>query len=490
MVTGPDIILANRAFVDHEDLPGAGAIAVPAPGGLVAAVRGVFDPWDGCAGTTWIGAGRGSQDHAWVDEQGIELLETARGPLRHRRLFFDDDTWQAHYARVSNSFLWPLLHLASAPLPLRAPYYPSPRVPLPADWAAYERVNSAFAAAAAAEAGARTCWIHDYQLALTPAMMRAAGFRGRIGFFLHTPFPDLAVAAQFLDPRGRDLLAAIVAAMLGSDLVGLQTAGDCERFSTAAVVLCGATPLGPGVRIDGRVVRIAAHPVGIDVDEVIEAARTCEVPEQARQALQPGLPLVVGLERCDFTKGIPERLRAVAAAFEEHGPFAYVGVASPTRLGVDAYAKLQTAITSAASEACTAAEKTGGTFVHLRESVPWGEVVALQREADVVFTSSLADGMNIVPLQAAAAQSTRHAAKRAVIITGKDAGVASTYRDHARDGLVTVDPLNPQQMASALGDALAGRPARISDRFIEEVRHHDALAWATGFLADLEESQC
>ncbi len=490
MVTGPDIILANRSFVDHEDLPGAGAVAAPAPGGLVAAVRGVFDPWDGASGTTWIGAGRGEQDQAWVDNRGAELLATTRGPLRHRRLFFDDDTWQAHYARVSNSFLWPLLHLTSRPLPLLARYYPAPRVPVPSEWAAYRRVNEAFTAAATAESDARTCWIHDYQLALVPAMMRAAGFEGRIGFFLHTPFPDLAIAERFLDSRGRELLATIVAAMLGSDLVGLQTEGDCERLAAAATALCGATPIVGGVRINGRKTRIAAHPVGIDVDEVLDAARTFEVPMQTRRALRQGLPLVVGLERCDFTKGIPERLRAVAGAFTERGPFAYVGIASPTRPGVDAYSNLQFAITAAAREACAAAETVGGTFVHLSESVPWGEVVALQREADVVFTSSLADGMNIVPLQAVAAQSMRPARQRAVIITGKDAGVASAFPGYEGDGLVPVDPLDPVQMTAVLGEALAGRPARISDRLIEDVRRRDALAWATRFLADLEESQC
>jgi trehalose 6-phosphate synthase len=321
-------------------------------------------------------------------------------------------------------------------------------------------------------------------------MMREAGFRGRIGFFLHTPFPDLAIAERFLDSRGRDLLATIVGAMLGSDLVGLQTEGDCERLAAAATALCGATAVAGGVRINGRVTRIAAHPVGIDVEEVLDAARTFDVPAQARRALLPGLPLVVGLERCDFTKGIPERLRAVAGAMAKHGPFAYVGIASPTRPGVEAYTDLQIAIAGAASEACAAAETTGGTFVHLGESVPWGEVVALQREADVVFTSSLADGMNIVPLQAVAAQSLRPCKERAVIITGRDAGVASAFPGYAGDGLVAVDPLDPAQMTAALGEALAGRPARISDRLIEDVRRRDAFAWATRFLTDLEESQC
>jgi len=119
--------------------------------------------------------------------------------------------------------------------------------------------------------------------------------------------------------------------------------------------------------------------------------------------------------------------------------------------------------------------------------VGWRDVVALQREADVVFTSSLADGQNLVPLQAAIAQSVRPARERGVIITGRDAGVASAYAGFELDGLATVDPLDEGQMVHTLTEALEARPGRISERLIGEVRSRDALAWATRFLTDLED---
>ena len=135
------------------------------------------------------------------------------------------------------------------------------------------------------------------------------------------------------------------------------------------------------------------------------------------------------------------------------------------------------------------AASVNNELVTLNESIngSWAQVdVALQRDASVVFTSSLADGQNLVPFQAAIAQSLRPPEERAVIVAGRDAGVCQTFQGFEADGLVPVDPLDADSMTFALTEALEGRPGRISDRLIDEVRRHDAQAWATGFLADLE----
>jgi trehalose 6-phosphate synthase len=201
-----------------------------------------------------------------------------------------------------------------------------------------------------------------------------------------------------------------------------------------------------------------------------------------------GLPLVVGLERSDFTKGIPERLRAVAAAYRDGAVFSYVGIAAPTRQGVAVYEPLEEAITEAAEEAQEAAQAVGGRFLHAHQAIPWRQVLALQRDADVVFTSSLSDGMNLVPLQAAAVQSLRPPDSRGVILTGRDAGVSSVFTGFGRDGLVPVDPLDHADMVRTLEDAVARRLPGVSSRLIDEVRRHDARIWGSRFLADLEEA--
>jgi len=481
------LILANRAYLDHEAPRWAESPSSSGNGGLLAALRPVIEPWDGVRGTTWIGAGLGRHDREWTDERGFELLETPRGLLRHRRLYFPRRVWQGHYAQVSNSFTWPLFHIVRYDLPAATGYYPEPALVSAQDWADFEAVNNAFAAAAAEEA-APWAWVHDYQLALVPRMLRERGFAGGIGFFLHIPFPDCEVAARYLrDGRGA-AFKRLVGGMLGAGLLGFQTEGDRERFAHAASVLCGATAVEGGLEIEGRYVRTGVFPVGIDPEEVLEVARVAATPPRVQNARASGLPLVVGLERGDFTKGIPERLRAVAAAFRSGMRFAYIGIAAPTREGVSAYESLEAAVEAAADEARAAAAAVGGSFAHARANVGWNDVVALQREADVVFTSSLADGQNLVPLQAAIAQSLRRAEERGVVVTGRDAGVAHTLSGFERDGLAVVDPLDPGAMRETLVRALRGEPGRISERFVGEVRRRDALAWATGFIEALEET--
>ncbi len=480
------LILANRAYLDHEAPRGAPEPSAAANGGLLAAVRPVIAPWDGQKGTTWIGAGRGTYDRDWVDADGFELIPSFRGPVCHRRLFFDDKTWMGHYGAVANSFFWPLLHLVREPLPERTGYFPTPATPTAEEWADYEAVNASFADAGASQAGHPTAWVHDYQLALVPAMLRAHGFAGRVGFFLHTPFPDLAIAGRYLNRATLDHFREFVAGILGADLAGFQSEGDAHRFRKAAEALCGAEAGGATLRIDGRSVFTGAYPVSVDVDELLAIAEKAAPPAGMEAILDSGAPLVVGLERADFTKGIPERLRAIASAYRSGAKFAYVGVAAPTRGGVSAYAGLGEAIAAAAAEASEAAADAGCPFLQTQAMLSWPEVIGLQRRADVVFTSSLSDGLNLVPIQAAIAQSMKPAAERAVIITGRDAGVAQSFAGFEHDGLVPVDPLNHEAMTETLLAALNGKPGRVSDRLVAGIRENDALAWATRFLTDLE----
>ncbi|MCC6381596.1 MAG: trehalose-6-phosphate synthase [Dehalococcoidia bacterium] len=480
------LILANRAFIDHGD---AGPGLEAGQGGLIAALRPAIAPWEEGTGTTWIGAGRGSHDREFTDEAGYELIHTPRGPLRHQRLFFDAATWRRHYGEVANSFLWPLLHLVRVPLPELTSYYPAPAQPSPTAWRAYAEVNAAFARAAF-EADGASAWVHDYQLALVPGLLRAGSFAGRLGFFLHTPFPDLALAERYLSPSSLALLATFVRGILGADLVGMQTDGDCLRFARAARAIAGASHEDGGVGFEGRRVCLGTYPVGIDADELVGVAREAALPAVVRPLLDSGLPLVVGLERADFTKGIPERLAAVARTANAGVRFTYVGVAAPTREEVPAYRGLEDAVSREAGHAEAAVARAGGRFLQLHGALPWPDVVALQREADVVFTSSLADGMNLVALQAAAAQSLRPPERRGVVIVGRDAGVASIYAGFEADGLVIVDPLDLNGMTEILGKAVAGRLARVSDRLVAAVRAHSARAWATGFLGDLERAPC
>ncbi len=438
--------------------------------------------------TTWIGAGRGSHDREWTDDHGREQLDLpGGGVLSHRRLFFDDDTWNGHYADTANGFLWPLFHLVSAPLPRVTTYFPPPEPPSAPAWAAFREVNEAFASAALEEGRGDSCWVHDYQLGLAPELVREGGYRGRIGFFLHTPFPRLEIARGFLDSQGERHLLAWVKGVLGADLVGLQTPADVDRFIDAATALGLASRDGDALRVDGRRVAVRSFPVGIDVDETARLGAEGELPELLREPARWRRPLVVGLERADYTKGIPERLHAIAALYREGISFSYVGIPSPTREGVPAYDRLRAECDALAGEIRDIVPD-GCVFESKPIALPFNEVLGLLGAADVVCTSSLADGMNLVPLQAAAVQSLWPEGERAVTLTGKDAGVASAFAGYERDGLVPLDPLNHDAFESTLRDAVERKLPGMSDRFIDAVRASDATGWGRRYLEALEET--
>ncbi|MCA9826697.1 MAG: hypothetical protein KC479_15070, partial [Dehalococcoidia bacterium] len=113
-MTTADVIIANRAYRDHAVPPGEEEPADRGRGGLIVAVSPAVVT--GAGGTTWVGAGRGTHDRAYVDGRGDEMLATGSGLLRHRRVFFDDVSWERFYGTVANAFLWPLLHQVRVPL--------------------------------------------------------------------------------------------------------------------------------------------------------------------------------------------------------------------------------------------------------------------------------------------------------------------------------------------------------------------------------------
>lgn len=473
----PDLILANR--------PASAGGGERAAGGLVEAVRPVAVPWDGARGTTWIGGAPLAPGAPAEAPAAFELVETDAGPLRQRRLRFDAATWRGHYAETANAFLWPLLHLSHDPLPDRLPWYPAPAPPAETAWRAWRAVNAAFADAALAIGGG-CCWVQDYQLGLVPALLRAGGFAGRTGFFLHTPFPDLATADPFLPPRARLRFAEWLAGLLGADLAGVQTEGDAARLREAAERLLGARADREGLRLDGRLVRVAAFPAGIDAAALAAEAADAPAPP-AEWRGQGGLPLVAALERADYTKGVPERLAALRRALADGARFAYAGFSAPTREAVPAYAALRAECERLAADCERLARARGLPFRQETRALPRAVMAGLLRDADAVFTSSLADGMNLVPLQAAIAQSPRPAAERGVILAGRRAGVCAAWAGYAADGIAPVDPLDERASAAALREALAGRPGRVGDRLAAAVRERDAHAWGRAFLAALEE---
>jgi trehalose 6-phosphate synthase/phosphatase len=349
-----------------------------------------------------------------------------------------------------------------------------------AAYRAYQRVNEAFAACIHAEAtNSDTVWVHDYQLALVPEMLRRRGFRGKIGFFLHIPFPSAETYRQ-LPPR-----EAVLRGLLGADLIGFHTYEYVSHFRAACLRVLGLDTDASSITLPTRSVELAVLPIGIDAQEMRQLAQSRESREElaSLRAAHAGKRLIVGVDRLDYTKGIPDKLRA----FEEllrreprfRGKAVLIQVAAPSRTDVDEYQALKREV----DELTGAINGRFGTpsytpVVYVNQTVPRSRLAGLYQAADVALITPLRDGMNLVALEYVVSR----AELGGTLILSEFAGAA-----HSLPGARLVNPYNMGEMASALAEALDSAPAH--DSFAHMVRFVDentSTVWARAFLERLE----
>jgi trehalose 6-phosphate synthase/phosphatase len=231
-----------------------------------------------------------------------------------------------YYGGFSNRTLWPLFHYFLGRTEISA-----------TTWAVYELVNERFAQAAAEEGSENALvWVHDYQLLRMPRYLRRLAPKRRIAFFLHIPFPAYDIFR--LLPWARSIMRG----MLSCDLVGFQSAEHAEHFINCAERLlgCDVDRAAGTVQFEGRPVAAQSHPIGIDVAHIEKVAERVKPQSTWDDPIE-----ILGLDRLDYTKGIPERLRAVEIFFERYpsyrGKTVFVQLAVPTRTGVAEYQALK-----------------------------------------------------------------------------------------------------------------------------------------------------
>jgi trehalose 6-phosphate synthase/phosphatase len=434
-------------------------------GGLVAAVGPVMER----RGGLWLGwpGDSGSVDDParaallaeWERDRGFAAVEL---PPRVTRNFYEG---------YSNNTLWPLLH----GFPTRAHFEP-------ATWLAYRDANERFAAATLARhRKGDLVWVHDYQLMLVPEILRAAEPEARIGFFLHIPFPG-AETFRVLPER-----EAILRGLLGADFIAFQTHGHLNDFRRALLHILGIESQMDRVEIDGRVVHLAALPIGIVADgwdRLIAENAAVERRIRDLRNRNADLRLVLAVDRLDYTKGIPERLRAFRRLLHRkpawRGKVRLIQVAIPSRERIPNYAELRSEVSELVGE-------INGEFgtpewnpvVYIRRSISPEELAALYVVADVAWVAPLRDGMNLVAKEFIACQ----AGGVGVLVISEFAGAAQEMGEAIR-----VNPYDEEGSAEAVDRALnmpdsesRGRQAALLAR----VRRNDALAWSERFIDGL-----
>jgi alpha,alpha-trehalose-phosphate synthase [UDP-forming] len=429
-------------------------------GGLVAALEPALRRHDG----VWLGW----SGHECEAEPTLDL-DTDASPVRAS---FDlTPRWRRqYYAGFCNRSLWPLLH----GFPGRVRYEDE-------EWAAYVEANDAFARLAGDLVHRDAAiWVHDYHLLLVAAGLRHRGHRGPIGLFLHVPFPSRDAVETL--PYAHELLDA----MLSFDLVGFHTPRWAESFRSAVQSTLPVAMRGDRIEHRQRTTRIATFPIPIDAAPFRAAAATPTAPDVAGLLTMLGdRRLLLGVDRLDYSKGIPERLEAFERLLERYpawrGRVCFVQVSVPSRADVPEYAELRDRVEHLVGRINGRFGEANWVPVrYLYRSYPHDVLAQLYRIADVGVVTPLRDGMNLVAKEFVASQDPE---RPGVLVLSRFAGAA----DELKSAVLT-NPYHRDGLADDLHRALSMAPAERRDRhrlLSATVLSRTPEDWAAEFLTAL-----
>jgi len=378
------------------------------------------------------------------------------------------------YEGYSNQTLWPVFHNFPSQLKFDAK-----------DWQAYIEANRIFCRAVVDRyKQGDLVWVHDYQLMLLPQMLRAELPDAAIGFFLHIPFPSSEIFPIL--PRREDLLQGL----LGADLVAFQTHGHLQQFRAALLRVLGLESKIAEVAVGGRPIRLEAHPIGIAPEQYTDLLSHDETTAQLHAewaARYRGRRVLLAVDRLDYTKGIPERLRAFAhllrSSSELREKVVLIQVAVPTREGIETYQDLRTEVNRLVGEINGKLGTPGWTpVVYINRSIERAELVALYKLADVCWVGSLRDGMNLVAKEYVACK----AEGDGVLVLSEFAGAAAEMGE-----ALLINPFDEERTASSIERALTldeNERRRRMDQLHSRILHNNVFRWGERFLASLEDA--
>src|SRR4051794_732909 len=456
------LIVANRLPVTVRATD-TGVEVQKSTGGLA---TGLLRPHEQSGGL-WIGWSGASDE--LTSEQRAQLDEQLAG-MRLVGVPLTQDQVTRYYEGFSNGVLWPLFHYLVDQIPLHV-----------RDWEPYVEVNELFAEYAAQHyQPGDLIWVHDYQLLLVPELLRKRLPDARIGFFLHIPFPSEELF-RTLPERER-----LLSGLLGADLVGFHTPAYLRHFAASLTQLLGLTVDIDRVQLSDREVRLGVFPMGIDAESFGALARdpaTIADAENLRGA--DDLKLLVGVDRLDYTKGIPRRLLAFERMLQTHPELRehvrLVQVAVPSRTGVEAYQEFRSLVEGLVGRINGAFGTPRWVPVHyIYRGLSEPELVALYRAADVMLVTPLRDGMNLVAKEFVASRLDGDG----VLVLSEFAGAAWELPEAVQVNPYDVDG-TAESYYRALTMPLEERRARLLP-LRTRVETYDVHHWARTFLEQLE----
>jgi len=456
---GPRIVIvSNRVAVPESP-------RAPVAGGLAVAVKAVLKNRNGL----WFGWSGKVDDEPSQEPKTIEMNK-----ITYSLIDLSTVDYQEYYNGLANRVLWPILHY---------------RVDLQeysrADATGYLRVNQLFAEKLSSFIREDDIiWVHDYHLMPLGGELRAMGHKNKIGFFLHIPFapPDIVQAL----PYHREILGSLA----NYDLVGFQTDNDRDNFASYLMSQGARQSRGATYELDGLRVRVGAFPVSIETAIYARMARSAgrsPLVGRVKESLG-GRRLVLGVDRLDYSKGIPERIKAYERFLEEnphwHAKVTLLQITPKSRSEIKEYSDMEAEVTGLIGTINGRFGDAAWTPIrYVNKSYSRTALAGIYRAADVAMVTPLRDGMNLVAKEYVAAQD---AEDPGVLILSEFAGAAKQL-----NRALLINPHETDGVAAALKQALEmpleERRSR-HEPMLEYLVENDIRNWAESYLSALSES--
>jgi trehalose 6-phosphate synthase len=472
-VPRPLVVVSNREPYLHSREDDGRLAVKAATGGVAVALDALMRE----RGGVWIAHGAGSADREVVDAMDKVRVPPESPSYELRRLWLEEPTFTAYYGGFANEGLWPLCHVVDVRPKFRSE-----------DWVAYQDINARFAAAIHAELGESEApvFIQDYHLALVAPSLRTLRPAARTALFWHIPWPypdRLRIC-----PWRREL----VAGLLANDLIAFQLERDRRNFLLAAEEELRAEVEieSSRVRFGGRSSTVVSVPIGVDYDRIQGFAadpKLLSEQERLRELLGLRADIIgLGVDRLDYTKGIPERLDALDALMTQRpdlrGRLTFVQIGVPSRSDLQSYAAIEAEIGQRIDAINGRHAVPGGAPVVSYYTTALGafSLVALYRLAHFCIVSSLHDGMNLVAKEFVAARDDEHG----VLVLSALAGAAQELTD-----AVIINPYDIDAFAAALARTIAMTTEEQVMRMQamrKVVAGRNVFNWASDILEGLE----
>ena len=462
------IIAANRLPVIVSRKNEKDYKYITSPGGLVAALSALKSKYE----STWLG---------WPGIMDPELFDCEKVSQDLRKnygaepIFLNRRQINRYYFSYSNRVLWPVLH-----------YLPDYTLYEERSYLAYKEVNQIFADRIISllekkHSGNEMIWIQDYQLMLLPAMLRARLPDACIGFFLHTPFPSSEMFRTL--PYREELLQGL----LGASLIGFHTFNYQRHFSSSVLHILGIEAEFSRIKLDTHTLHMGTFPIGVDTEKIRKTVESPglngETMKVMVQNIIKGRRMILCVDRLDYTKGIPDRLRAYRKFLhrnpERVNQVILIQIAVPSRTEIKDYQSLKYEVEEIISQIEEDFEhKELAPIRFLYRSFSFEHLACFYQAADVALVTPYFDGMNLVAKEYVAIKKDK-----GVLILSERAGAAYELGE-----ALLINPWNSDQISLAIEEALnmsiEEQTRRMSSMY-DKVLANDIHYWSNSFLKSL-----